>query len=152
MTDRAVSSALNYALTLAIATLLVTGLLIAGIDFVEARQDQVLRTELAVIGEQVAADLDRANRLAAAGDGTTAVWINQSFPERVAGARYWVRLEPETGSEPPRVVVEATDPAVTAAVRLKQTVTVAESRTDGGDVAVVYNDSGDPSTLEVADG
>ncbi|WP_226023361.1 DUF7266 family protein [Halomicrobium salinisoli] len=150
MTDRAVSSALNYTLTLAISTLLVTGLLIAGIDFVEARQDQVLRTELSVIGEQVAADLDRASRLAAAGTGTTEVWVNQSFPERVAGTRYWVRLDPGPPSEPPRVVVESTDPVVTAAVRLKRTVTVAESRTDGGDVAVVYDDSADE--LEVTDG
>ncbi len=149
MTDRAVSSALNYTLTLAISTLLVTGLLIAGIDFVEARQDQVLRTELSVIGEQVAADIDRAYRLAAAGEGTTDVWINQTFPEEVAGTRYWVYLEP---GSPSRVVVESNDPEVTAEVRLKRTLSVAESRTDGGDVAVVYNGSADPSTLEVTDG
>ncbi|MFC7028484.1 hypothetical protein ACFQH8_15745 [Halomicroarcula sp. GCM10025710] len=61
--DRAVSTALGYVLTLSIASLLVTGLIIAGSGFVEDRREQVVREELTVIGQQIGADLARADRL-----------------------------------------------------------------------------------------
>jgi len=93
MTDRAVSSTLNYVLSLGIMAVLVTGLLSAGGGFVEDRQEEVIRSELEVIGQQVASDVQRADRLVTAGDDNREVTLAQSLPERISGTGYRISLE-----------------------------------------------------------
>lgn len=145
MNDRAVSTALNYVLSLAIATILITGLIIGGGDFVEDRQEQVIRSELQVIGQQVAADVDRADRLLTAGDGTTEVSVSQSLPRELAGSSYHIELDP---GSPGQVVLRSSSPEVTVGIRVETQSTLQSSVASGGTV-VVTNAGGD---LEVTNG
>ena len=150
--DRAVATSLNYVLTLAIATVLVTGLLYASTNYVDDRRGEVVRDELTIIGQQVAADLARADRLvtAADSDGTDlTVGTNQTFPERVAGRTYRVGLDPSNE----RLVVEAPEQSVRVTVGLELRTDLGESSAGGGVVRVVYVATGaDTGHLEVRNG
>lgn len=144
MNDRAVSSTLNYVLSLAIAALLVTGLLIASGSFVEDRQEQVVRSELRVIGQQVSADITRADRLVTASDdpSTATVSVDQQFPDRITGTTYRLTL---VEREKPELVLSSTSPEVQVTVAVQNRTSVSESSVDGGTVVVEY----DGSALEV---
>jgi hypothetical protein len=141
MTDRAVSSTLNYVLSLSIMALLVTGLLSAGGGFVEDRQQEVVRSELEVIGQQIASDIQRADRLVAAGDDNQRVSLAQSLPERISGTTYRVSLDPST----PELVLKSTNPEISVSVRFQTTTSLASSDADSGTVVVTY----DGTALEV---
>jgi len=147
MNDRAVSSTLNYVLSLSIATLLVTGLLLAGGTFVEDRQEQVIRSELRVIGQQVASDINRADRLLSAGNGATRVTIRQSFPEQITGTGYDIRVNPGDNE----LVLRSEDPAVRAEIRVETEQTLVSSYADSG-VVVVRNQTGASDELVIANG
>lgn len=145
MNDRAVSSTLNYVLSLSIATLLVTGLLIAGGSFVEDRQEEVIRSELTVVGQQIASDINRADRLLTAGGGSTTVAVNQSFPKRITGTGYDIQLEP--GDD--RLVLRSVDPEVEVEVHVATESPLVQSNADSGVVVVRNTTSGG---LEITDG
>jgi len=132
MNDRAVSSTLNYVLSLSIATLLVTGLLIAGGTFVEDRQREVIRSELSVVGQQVASDINRADRLLTAGRGDTRVVVDQSFPEQITGSGYGILLNP--GDD--ELVLRSEAPEVRVEIHVETNQTLVESHADGGVVTV----------------
>jgi hypothetical protein len=140
MTDRSTSTTLGYVLTLSMATVLVTGLFVAGGNFVGDRQTQVIRQELQVIGQHVAANVEMADRLAVAGDDVRAVQLNQSFPEQVAGASYRVDIvaQPE-----PYVRLNSTEPAVSVEVDIDNTTSLGASSASGGQITVRYDESND---------
>lgn len=146
MTDRAVSSALNYVLSLGIAALLTTGLLMAGGDFVSDRQEQVVRSELEVIGQQVAADIHRADRLATAGRGSPTVRLNQTIPERITGSAYQITLDAGDAE----LELQSTDPQVFVRVQLQTAAGLRDSAASGGVVVVTYHAGADE--LEVGNG
>jgi len=136
--ERAVSTALGYTLSLAIASLLVTGLLIAGSDFVDDRREEVLQDELSVVGEQVASDVARVDRLAVAGTGTTKITLNQTYPERVTGSTYQISFE----TSPDRIVLASTDPSIRVTVDINTVTPLASgASTDGGAVQTAYDSS-----------
>jgi len=144
MRNRAVSTTISYTLTLTIATLLVTGLVVTGSDFVSDRQTEVVREELSVIGQQVASDLAQADRLVRAADNSDpTVAITRTYPERVAGGNYQITLEPAEND----IVLESTDPDVTVSITINTATPYADSSVDGGRVRVVYDTGG--SQLEV---
>jgi len=138
MTDRAVSSTLNYVLSLGIMAVLVTGLLSAGGGFVEDRQEEVIRSELEVIGQQVASDVQRADRLVTAGDDNREVTLAQSLPERISGTGYRISLQttPET-----ELVLISNDPEISVSVRVQTTTDLAPSNAGGGTVVVTCTSS-----------
>ncbi|GCF14598.1 hypothetical protein Harman_25330 [Haloarcula mannanilytica] len=147
---RAVSTPLGYALTLAITAILVTGLLVAGTGFVEQRQESVIREELSVIGQQVAADFARVDRLVVAADssGTSlTATTRQTFPERVSGSSYRLSLDPSAE----RLVLTSAAPEVRVTVSVTNRTTLRESTVDGGTVAVTYNGTHGSDALEVND-
>jgi hypothetical protein len=138
MTDRGVSSAFGYVLTLAIATVLVSGLLVAGGNFVGDSRERVIRQELEVIGQHVASNIEMADRLVVAGDNTSTVVLNQSFSQRATGVTYQIELVEE---EDPYLQLNATDPDISVLVNVDNSTAVRESYADGGEVAVVYDES-----------
>lgn len=150
--DRAVSMSLNYTMTLAIATILVTGLLIASTNFVENQREDVIRDELAVIGQQVASDLARADRLVTAADSNGSnltVSVNQTFPERVAGSTYHMSID---SSDNLVLTAAGLDVRVTVGL-VVQTELETNSSAYGGPVRIVYVSTGaDSGTLEVQNG
>lgn len=139
MDSRAVSSTLSYTLTLAIASLLVTGLLVAGNDFVNDRREEVIREELRVIGEQVAADIARVDRLARAGDDVDELAINRSYPDQVAGSEYDVTLS----TSPKEVTLTSVDPeiSVRVAVEIQNGVASPPQTVDGGAIEISFDGS-----------
>lgn len=141
MNDRAVSSALNYVLSISIAAVLVTGLLFAGGNFVDDRREQVIRGELDVIGQQVASDLQRADRLARAGNRTSAteVRLEQRLPNRVTGSTYNVILDGSTET----LTLKSAQPSVTVEVHVRTGLDLKDSTAGGGTVSVVVEKSGD---------
>jgi hypothetical protein len=138
--DRAVSTTLNYVLSLAIATLLVTSLLVAGSGFVSNGQQEVIRNELSVIGEQVASDVERVDRLVVAGEAVDTANVTQEFPGRVSGTTYHVSLTPG-----PEKSLELTSvrPNVTVSLVVSTQTDLGDSRAGGGPVRVSYDDGAD---------
>jgi len=153
MNDRGVSSTLNYVLSLSIATLLVTGLLVAGGTFVEDRQKEVMRSELNVIGQQVASDINRADRLLTAGQGDTRVVVNQSFPKRITGSGYDILLSTGDPLDPSddTLTLVSQDPEVQVEVHVQTEQTLVESYADSG-VVVVRNRTGTNDELVITNG
>lgn len=142
MRNRAVSTTLSYTLTLSIAALLITGLLVAGTDYVNDRREQVIRAELTIVGHQVASDLSRADRLVRAGQSPT-VRMNQTFPDRVSGSGYDITVENQE-----TLMLRSVDPEVSVTVSLAvETSLVTGTTADGGVVQISYTGS----ALEVTD-
>ncbi|MEF8828178.1 MAG: hypothetical protein V5A49_04045 [Haloarcula sp.] len=146
--SRAVSTPLGYTLTLAITAVLVTGLVVAGTGFVEDRQENVIREELSVIGQQVAADFARVDRLVVAADSrneSLTATTRQTFPGRVSGSGYQLSLDPSAE----RLVLTSTDPEIRVTVGVTNRTNLQESTISGGTVKVAYNGTSD--ALEVQD-
>jgi len=144
--DRGQSTSLDYTFSLAIAALLVTGLVTAAGGFVADSREQVVRTELEVIGEHVANELVAADRLAEAGSTTESLTVTKPLPSRVAGTGY--SIETNTDGSTQWVNLTASDPDVTVSVRVRTATPIAETAIDGGDVTVTYDPSADQ--LEVS--
>ena len=138
MTDdeRAVSLTLNYVLAIAISAVLVTGLLIAGGNFVGDQQESVVRNELSVVGQRLAADLERVDRMVAAGDDVDAARINRSLPTAAVGERYDIELD---ASPEPELVLTADGADVSVSVTISNRTPLADSSVGSGSVAVVYD-------------
>ena len=138
MTDdeRAVSITLNYVLAIAISAVLVTGLLIAGGNFVGDQQESVVRNELSVVGQRLAADLERVDRMVAAGDDVDAARINRALPTAAVGERYDIELD---ASPEPELVLTADGADVSVSVTISNRTPLADSSVGSGSVAVVYD-------------
>lgn len=145
MNRRAVSSTVAYVLALAIAAVLISGLLVAGSTFIDDQRERVIDRELDVIAHHVAFNLEQVDRMVRAGDYPSVVRINQSFQRQVTGATYTVRLVDGT---PPAVLVNASDLGLSSRVNVSLHTPVQESSTNGADVTIRY----DGTNLEVRDG
>jgi hypothetical protein len=144
---RGTSTAVGYALTLGIATLLVTGLVVAGGTFLEQQREETIRDEMTVIGQQLAADIGAADRLARTED-VGEVRIRRSLPDRVVGSSYNVELRTDNGED--RIHLVSADPAVTVVVDVETSKDLDAGTVQGGAIEIVY-DLGDDH-LEVQNG
>lgn len=151
--DRSVSVALNYILVLAISSVLVTGLLIAGGSFVEDNRERVINSELTVIGNHVAGNLEQVDRLVTAshdnlgssGDEPEA-YINQSFQQEVTGSPYAIEIVDGT---PTQVVLTSFDPDVTISVNVTvQNDVRDESRASTSDISVYYDSDSEEIVID----
>jgi len=145
--DRGVSVTLNYVLALGISSILVTGLLIAGGGFVEDTRQRVVHSEMTVIGNHIAANLEQADRFVQASSGDTTVQINETFQQQVTGSPYFVRLDDESQ----QVVVNATE--LDVSVRVNTTVQTGfddAAFADGGTISVRYDQVDDELVIDDA--
>lgn len=140
---RGVSVTVNYALNLAIATMLVSGLLFAVGNTVQNRQEATIRAELEVVGQRLAADLQAADRMARAGGNDSRVRIETPLPATAATTNYRIALN--TTASPAVIHLTTSDPRVEVTVRVWTATPIADSEIPGGDAVVVF----DGSTLEV---
>jgi len=131
--DRAQAITLSYTIGLAIGVLLITGLLIAGATFIQNQREDAIRTELRVIGQQVAADFSTADRLAQAAESNSTVTLSRSMPGTVAGSTYSLEL---VESENPELVLTSTDPEVQVTVSLANKSGVDGTSISGGNIRV----------------
>lgn len=141
MTDRGVSVTVNYVIGLAVATLLVTGLLYATGDIVGDRADSTTRAELQVVGQHVVADLMTADRLVQSGADTVVVVVDGTAT--VTGGDYTVSLN-ATSQE---VVLRTADASVTVRIPFDTATSVASSTARGGEAEIVLTGADE---LEVA--
>lgn len=135
MTERGVSVTVNYVLGLAIATVVLSGIMIVSGDIVDDQQDATIRTELEVIGERMAANLMTADRLVQAG-GTT-VNVSAEAPRSVAGAPYTVNVN-ATASDA-KLTLETENPPVSVEVPFINTTAVGNTTVGGGNLHITLN-------------
>ncbi|MFC7234478.1 DUF7266 family protein [Halosegnis marinus] len=133
---RAQSTTVGYLLSVAVATLLVVGL-VAGVGtFVESEQRAAVDDQLRVVADRLAAQAVAVDTLARRNGGTA--YTEPDLPARVVGSTYRVALVVEGGDT--LVRVSTADPAVTVTVPVAVGVPVTESGTTGGDLALCYDD------------
>lgn len=130
--NRAVSTTLSYVLTLAIAAMLISGLLLATGTLVEGQQDSVARDNLEVIGQQLAGDIQTADRLVESGAEDVVVWSDHQ--ERVADGGYTTTVN-VTG-ENVTLVLESDRTDATIRTPVANETVVREASFRGGDVVI----------------
>jgi hypothetical protein len=142
--ERAISTALGYVLTLAISSLLISGLMLAAGGFVESEREQVIRSELTVVGQTLIADTEGADRLAATIDGD--VRVKSTLPRRVGSSSYSITItDGGFGSRTRTVALTADSVDVTVELELVTYTEVEKGTVDGGELVIVSTGG----TLEV---
>lgn len=142
------STAVGYVLSLAITALLISGLLIAGGNYLDNERDRVARDQLDVLGEQVAGGVENTDRMAGGAAGSPVAFVRVTLPSRIAGSQYRITVDNTTGAMAPdrpyayELVLEATSPDITAERRLTVRThhPMIEGTVAGGDVVVGYHD------------
>jgi hypothetical protein len=147
--DRAVSTTVSYVLTLAIATVLVAGLVGAGGAAVDQQREQTIRQELGVVGAQISNGLSMADRLVR-GSATdpSAVSITRQLPSKVVGTGYTVELV-DPGGSPPYLVLTASGSDVSVRVEVSTETPVEPTTISGGAVQIEYDTGLSPSRLVI---
>jgi hypothetical protein len=134
---RATSTALGYVLTLGIASLLISGLLIAGGGLMESQREQTARIELEVIGQTVADDLSSAARLADCDSCELRLRID--VPSRVAGEAYLIEIVEVSPPDTYRLALSTSQSNVAVNVTARTARPVAETTVTGGTMIVEYD-------------
>ncbi len=145
-TDRGQAITLNYAMGMGIGVILITGLLIAGGTFVTDQRESAIRTELRVIGQQVAADISTADRLSQSTEGNSTVRLERTMPDTVAGGTYNVRV---VASKDAHLILTTENPSVRVRVDLLNESDVQGTAINGGALQINETASGE---LEVISG
>ena len=137
--ERAVSVTVNYAMNLAVAAILIAGLMTVTGDVVEDRRDSAARAELTVVANRVTADLMSADRLAQAGDDPE-VRIETELPNRVAGSHYSIVINATPAD--PHVTLQPSGSSVTVTMPFRNATAVRNGTVAGGDLEIVLADDG----------
>ena len=140
--DRAVSVTVGYVLNLAIASLLLTGLFVAGGSFVQSEREAAIEGELTVVGERVAADLMTVDRLANASENPSELTVERraELPTRVSGVEYTVSLVPDGGEDGAHLLRLAGDRVdVVVEIPVRTAEPVDETTVEGGDVTIEWD-------------
>ena len=158
-TDRAVSITVNYVIVLGITAVLITGLLVGAGGYVQEQRENVVREELSVLAEQVAAGITDADRLARAHErsvvtGSRTVRVGVDLPSRVAGESYRIEVRNVSipGEHPTRyeLTLRSSSTRVSVTLSTSTLVSVQNGSVDGGLVVVRFDTGG--STLVLEDG
>ncbi|MFD1512237.1 DUF7266 family protein [Halomarina rubra] len=148
MTDeRAVSTTVGFVTTLGVASILISGLLIAGGGFVDDQRERTIRSEMQVIGQQVASDIDATDRLVQTGESVSELRVTHQLPDRVTGAQYSIEVD-NSGSQT-RLKLSSDDPDVTVWVQFDAQTEVVGERFTGGDLVIRYADADLDGDLEL---
>lgn len=140
---RAAATTLNYVLTLGIAAILVSGLVVAGGNVLRDQRTGAARTGLQVAGQHLASDVSSVDRLVAAGSDTD-VRLVSSLPRSVAGEEYVVEIRPHPTLANVAVLTLTTvtsDVSVNVSVRHRAPIQT-PVRISGGTLVVEYHSGG----------
>lgn len=151
--ERGVSVTVGYVLTLAIGAVLLSGVVIGVGGVVDAQTDRTVQSDLSVLGQTAAANVESADRLAhaaeadrpaAVGARNATVSVSVDLPTRVAGAPYGITVDDDAvtlRTERPEAALEVPHTA-----RLNVTPTTVR----GGPIRIEYDHGGaDPGNLTV---
>ncbi|ELZ46202.1 hypothetical protein C464_11393 [Halorubrum coriense DSM 10284] len=153
-TDRAVSVTVGYVMTLAISTLLLSGLFVAGGSFVETQRERAAHGELTVVGERIAADLGTVDRVASSASSPDELTVNRSLtlPNRVSASGYRIRVTENGTAGAIALESDATDASVEVPFRTSGDVAVRNATVDGGDLRIWWDpDAGTDGEVVVDD-
>ncbi|GAB6878572.1 hypothetical protein JCM17823_08460 [Halorubrum gandharaense] len=141
--ERAVSVSVGYVLNLAVATLLLSGLFVAGGSFVQGEREAAIDGELTVVGERVAADLMTVDRLVANAEERSELVVERhvDLPPRVSGSQYRIAVESEEGATNGTVQLQdqRTDAVVEIPFRTDKKVNIQGGTVDGGDLTIRWD-------------
>ena len=149
--ERAASTTLAYVLALAISSLLVSGLLLAGGSFVEGERERVTADELEVLGGQLAEGYHDADRLAAT-DGAENARVRVPLTDRAAGSGYTVTVVNDSGSDYPYrydLIFESSVAGASATVTIRTHHETATTSVTGGTLVVGTDDTDADGELEL---
>lgn len=136
--ERGASRVLGYILSVAIATALVAGLLIATADLVDSQTETATETELQVAGDRLAAKLMQADQLAQRDPGASFV-LESDVPTDAGGQQYAVEVDMGTTGDPgdERLILTSEEEGIRVTVPMTLETDVAETKTLSGDFVVV---------------
>ena len=146
--ERAVSTTVGYVLNVSVAMLLITGLLVTGSSFVEDQRERAVRTELQVLGQQIASEAAAADRLVRE-SSTEELEVHQKLPETITGASYMIEIDSAATNEY-EITLQTRNPDVVVSVTLRSETSIDTEGGDpvsGGDLVIKYIGTG----LEVRD-
>lgn len=148
--ERAVSVAISHALTVAITTILLSGLLVGTGSFVETQETRVADEQISEIGHDVVTQVHNLDQLSASGDDVTGN-VELRYPRRIVDSyRYEIRLT-DSGSDlltgQQGIIVEVEDLDRRQGFDIDDDTDIAVSSTDGPNVNVTLCPS-DEITLE----
>ncbi|MBB6646388.1 DUF7266 family protein [Halobellus ruber] len=152
--DRAVSITVNYVIVLGLTAVLVSGLLVGAAGYVQDQRTNVVREELTVVAEQLAAGIGDADRLARADAQSRSVRVGVTLPPRVAGESYRIEVTQlaTPAGQPTRheLTLRSANTDVSVTLTVSTLVDIDEGSVDGGWVIVRLDPAG-PS-LVLSDG
>lgn len=156
MDDRAVSTSVSYVLALAIVALLISGLVVGFAPLVTGQQQDTVRSTMTVFGNDLAGDIDSADRLAATADDGGTVELDARLPDRVGGTPYEIELLNRTGETGHPgyhydIELRSADPetSVSVGVRSRHPLEVESGGLDGGRIRIELVREGTESKLVI---
>lgn len=146
--NRGASIAVTHALTLAITAILISTLLLATGNFLNAQNDDVARQQLTDIGGDVSSLIDRADRLNKTGSSVNATF-ETTYTNRVAGEPYTIILIPDNGTRDTEATMylNATALDISVAMRVSSDTPMIESRVRAGNPTVSLCNAGTKQNL-----
>lgn len=138
--ERAVSTAVNYVVLLGVLAVLVSVVIVGTTDYVGDQRERVIRSELEVLGNRLAADLTTADTLAASTDEV--VTVSASLPETVARSHYRLSVADAPGADSYALRLSSSDPAVSVTVPVKVEQDLATGSYAGGELTIRYDGTG----------
>lgn len=127
--ERAVSFNVGYVISVAIATILVLGLIMGVGGVLESQQDRAVEHQTDVIGDQTAAGVMAVDRLGSQGDGTNTT-LERQLPSDVVGTPYSVSLINYPSG--PHLVVEAVETGYVTEIPVEVDADVKSTAVPGG--------------------
>lgn len=150
MRDRGVSTVVSYVLTLGIVVLLLSSLVGVFAPLVSNQQDDAVRSTLDVFGNDIAGDIESADRLASdVGDEGT-VELRVRLPDRVGGSPYEITLEPEGESHELTLWSPDYETRVRVTVTTEAGIETDSETLDGGSLVISYDTDRNVLVIESA--
>lgn len=138
MADRALSTVVSYVLTLGIVVLLLSSLIGVFGPLVTNQQDDAVRSNLVVFGNDLAGDLESADRLAGAAGDDGIVELRTRLPDRVGGNQYEIAVEPAGGGYEIQFRSQDLDAPVVVTVETNAAIDTQPESLDGGTLVISY--------------
>lgn len=152
--DRGVSVAVTHVLTIAITTILITGLLFSVSTLLDNQRERSAEQSMETTGERLASEIASVDRLG--GSGNESINMTIDHPRRAGGFPYSIRTE--NGSCASSSIVNDTSCLVlstnggSAAVAVPVTVRNAEAidgSATGGEIVIRYEEIGGNETIVI---
>lgn len=135
---RGVSTPVSYTLTLSIALVLVSGLLIGGTTLVGDQRDRTMQSQLSTIGEGVAGSFETADRLVNSSESEPSnLELVRTTPDDVIGAGYAINVR---GQDELQIFSASEDVSVTVSMDLDTNVREG-AQVPGGRFVIRYDDA-----------